>query len=322
MIKLSNLFGCPKCKGELIIIKHKYICNSCKDTYQIVSEIPIFLKDDKSNSYSKYWDKGWKNRSDIGDQNFHKKPKSDYYEYIKNVLLKVKEIKSPVTSISMQKENETLLNIGCGMMEAPVIIMMGINNYIGIDFSYTAVKSSLESIKKLNGHGVTLQANAESLPIKSETIDQVYSAGVLHHTPNIETTFDEIYRVLKPSGRCIIGLYRTYSLKFIVAKIIGTLKGLLSKKGYAWYAFTEGSWKTDGLSNPWTKTFSKKQIISMLKKYNYIDVNFRVIGFNWGDCVPIIGKHFQKTRLGKKSASLLKEKLGSMLVVTFVKPQD
>ena len=322
MIKLSNLFGCPKCKGELIIIEQKYTCNSCRDTYPIVSEIPIFLSGDKSDSYSKYWDKGWKNRSDTGDQNFHKKSKSDYFEDIKNILLKIKENKTPVTSIKMQKENETLLNIGCGMMEAPVIIMMGINNYIGIDYSYTAVKSSLESIKKLNGNGVTLQATAESLPIKCETIDQVYSSCVLHHTPNIETTFDEVYRVLKPSGRGIIGLYRTYSPKFIVARIIGSLKRLLNKKGYAWYAFTEGSWKTDGLFNPWSKTFSKKQIISMLKKYNYSDINFRVIGFNWGDCVPIIGKYFQKTRIGKKSALLLKEKLGSMLVVTFVKSQD
>ena len=319
MVKLSNIYCCPACKGELTFNKNEYTCNYCSKSYPIINEIPIFLIDDETDNYRIYWDKGWANRSKIGDQKFHRKPKKDYNEDIQNILRRIKENKNSVTSITKQKTNDILLNIGCGMMEAPVIIKMGINNYIGIDYSFTASKSSLESIKKLDGHGVTLQSNAESLPIKTASISQVYTAGVLHHTPNIILALDEINRVLKPSGRVVLGLYYTFSPKFIAARIVGTIKGLLKKRRFHWYTFSEESWKTNGLSNQWTKTYSKKQIISMLKKYNYSDIRFRKIGFNWGDCIPILGKYFQKTTIGKKSAFLLREKFGSMLVVTFIK---
>ena len=65
--------------------------------------------------------------------------------------------------------------------------------------------------------------------------------------------------------------------------------------------------------------FSKEQVLLMLKKYNYSNIKIRSIGFQWGDVIPIFGKYFAKTLIGKKTASYLSDKLGSMFVITFNK---
>ena len=317
-MNLTNFFACPKCKGNLINNVISYSCNLCEETYSIEADIPIFLTGVKTDVYSDYWNQGWQDRFNNGDMFFHKQSKEEYYEIVVDRLKQSEQLQTPITSLTVQQENQSVLNIGCGLNESSLITMMGVNNYIGIDYSFSAAKYSLDGIQKLSGHGITIQANAENLPIKSKSISQVFSNGVLHHTPNIVVTLDEIHRVLKPSGIGVIGLYSKYSPKFIVAFFVGTLKGWASRKKVSWFAHTEEAWKVEGLFNPWTKTFSRKEIILMFKKYNYSDIKIRSTGFQWGDSIPIIGKYFGKTRIGKKSAMFLSKKMGSMLVITFV----
>lgn len=63
------------------------------------------------------------------------------------------------------------------------------------------------------GYGSDLYVgDAENLPFKNNQFDFVYSFGVLHHTPNMEKAIQEVHRVLKPGGRCWIGLYNKNSL--------------------------------------------------------------------------------------------------------------
>src|SRR5215210_462214 len=56
--------------------------------------------------------------------------------------------------------------------------------------------------------------DAENIPFGDDTFDLVYSNGVIHHTPNTAQVVGEIYRVLKPGGRCIIMVYAENSLHY------------------------------------------------------------------------------------------------------------
>jgi SAM-dependent methyltransferase len=40
--------------------------------------------------------------------------------------------------------NKIVLNIGCGTGEAPYFAVLGARNYIGIDYSFTAVEKSYD----------------------------------------------------------------------------------------------------------------------------------------------------------------------------------
>lgn len=60
----------------------------------------------------------------------------------------------------------------------------------------------------------TIVGDVEDMPYDDNTFDFVYSFGVLHHTPNINKALTEIYRVMKPNGKCYLAVYNKNSMFF------------------------------------------------------------------------------------------------------------
>ncbi len=135
------------------------------------------------------------------------------------------------------------------------------------------------------------QAEAEALPFQSNTIDYVYSSGVLHHTPNTEQTLKEVHRVLKPGGTTMIGLYATYSVMFLWYRLRAILAGNISASAIEnWMnANTEGEWKTEDRENQWTKTFTKAEFARIMKRAGFSDVRIKQTPQQI-KTIPIIGK--------------------------------
>ena len=52
------------------------------------------------------------------------------------------------------------------------------------------------------------------MPFPDDYFDIVFSHGVLHHVPDIETAQKEIHRVLKSDGELIVMLYAKWSLNY------------------------------------------------------------------------------------------------------------
>jgi ubiquinone/menaquinone biosynthesis C-methylase UbiE len=175
---------------------------------------------------SEFWDKGWKNRLEKTDHQFFIKEDSNSLRARVEKNIQHLEKTNYILMEAMPIKDKIVLNIGCGTGEAPLFTVLGAINYIGIDYSFYAARMSYEIIKKLGGYGITARANAELLPIKDNSVDLIYSCGVLHHTPEIQKTLDEVYRVIKPSGKVIIGLYNTYSPLFIMSRVIGKFLNL------------------------------------------------------------------------------------------------
>jgi ubiquinone/menaquinone biosynthesis C-methylase UbiE len=62
--------------------------------------------------------------------------------------------------------------------------------------------------------GTFKHGDAEAIPFADASFDLVYSNGVIHHTPNTVRVVEEVYRVLRPGGRCIIMVYAENSLHY------------------------------------------------------------------------------------------------------------
>jgi len=66
-------------------------------------------------------------------------------------------------------------------------------------------------------HRSLKQGSVLGIPFDDHIFDIVFSHGVLHHVPDIETAQREIHRVLKPDGELIVMLYSKWSLNYLVS---------------------------------------------------------------------------------------------------------
>ena len=72
-------------------------------------------------------------------------------------------------------------------------------------------------------------ADTAKLPFQNEEFELIYSMGVLHHTNDITTSVSEIKRVLSIDGTAYFALYRTFSLKVLIALAIRKIQYLCDK---------------------------------------------------------------------------------------------
>ncbi|MBW1712193.1 MAG: class I SAM-dependent methyltransferase, partial [Deltaproteobacteria bacterium] len=74
-------------------------------------------------------------------------------------------------------------------------------------FTEKAAVSTRDALRIYGLEGLVIQADAQKLPLKTGSIDRVYSMGVLHHLPDTNLGLAEAHRVLKPGGSALISLY-------------------------------------------------------------------------------------------------------------------
>lgn len=117
-----------------------------------------------------------------------------------------------------------ILEIGCGQGTDSLYCCQKTSEdvkYIAIDLSLKSIENAMLSVKEimpdLRITPLFQIGNAEHLAFPDNTFDCVVSLGVLHHTPSLEQSLDEIFRVLKSDGIAIISLYRRLSPKLLIA---------------------------------------------------------------------------------------------------------
>ena len=189
-------------------------------------------------------------------------------------------------------EYKKYLEIGCGQGVDSFYICSNLNKetkYIGTDYSPVSLKraaSFISEAKKLFNLEVIpefLHMDASSLKFSNEEFDFVYSNGVLHHTPNPQKCINEVYRILKRGGQAKIFLYRKYSLKVGVAKVlrlIQTIADKLLSKDHIIYNFLLmkgksnffGSMFLECFGVPWMEWYSRNELENMFKEFDSIKI--------------------------------------------------
>jgi SAM-dependent methyltransferase len=83
---------------------------------------------------------------------------------------------------------------------------------IGIDLTTSGTHLTLERLRLEDLSAPIIQADAERLPLRDESIDVLYSFGVLHHSTNPECAFAEAHRVLRRGGTLRAMVYHSNSI--------------------------------------------------------------------------------------------------------------
>lgn len=135
------------------------------------------------------------------NQSLHYNSKGDFFPF------------SKIFNYEKYKE-KPVLEVGCGMGTMAMNWAKKGANIHAIDLSQQSIEQTRERFRILNLEGDIRQSDARELPFESNQFSYVYSWGVLHHSPDINKSFEEIYRVLVPGGQVGIMLYNRNSLLF------------------------------------------------------------------------------------------------------------
>ena len=103
--------------------------------------------------------------------------------------------------------NDRILDIGCGGgVNIEKFLEITENNVDGLDYSEVSVKESLKRNRRFvdEGRCRVIQANVCDMPIDDESYDLVSAFETIYFWPDIENTFKEVSRIIKPTGQFMI----------------------------------------------------------------------------------------------------------------------
>ena len=103
--------------------------------------------------------------------------------------------------------NEKILDIGCGGgVNIEKFLRLTPNNVDGLDYSEVSVVASIERNRDAvdNGRCTVMQADVSDMPIEDERYNLATAFETIYFWPEIQETFKEVSRIIKPEGRFMI----------------------------------------------------------------------------------------------------------------------
>lgn len=170
---------------------------------------------------------------------------------------------------------ERVLEIGHGIGTDLVRFAQNGMSVAAVDLAESHHAMAAENLKLNSFDGDLRLCDATDLPFEDESFDLIYSFGVLHHMNNPEACVSECYRVLKPGGRIVVGLYHRYSIFLLVQKLLfhGLLFGKLFSRGYRGLMATIEVGADGDTHAPFVRTYSKREMRNLLRPSRRIDVS-------------------------------------------------
>ena len=168
------------------------------NTEPTIKDVHSFWSDHVNNEYY--------TKEDRGSEVYFKEIEQKRYAHHYHLVELFDEYRNP------SQDSNKLLEIGCSAGVDTVQWYKAGYDVTAVDLTEAAIAIAKERAER-EGYDIDYRvANAEELNIPENTYDKVYSFGVLHHTPDIQKSIDEVNRILKPEGKAIIMLYAKYSL--------------------------------------------------------------------------------------------------------------
>ena len=140
-----------------------------------------------------------------------------YFEEISQKRFQGREWHVPTVAKFDSFRGKDVLEIGCGVGTDGIEFARNGANYVGVDLTPNSVELTRERFKLFGAPGRFEVANVEeNLPLADESIDHVYSFGVIHHSPAPEKIVGRIYRVLRKGGTFTVMLYNRSSINYYI----------------------------------------------------------------------------------------------------------
>lgn len=165
-----------------------------------------------------------------------------------------------ILNLVCPSSNETIVEIGVGRGTTTLSLARSAQKVIGIDNSKEMLQIAGQNIRNSSQRNIYLKlGEAEKVPLKSKSANQVLASTVLHHTVSPSKAIREMARILKKRGKLVIIEYEQHNCDWLREKGDDIWLGFLPQDINNWLkraglskieTFSLGKWPPDCPDNP------------------------------------------------------------------------
>lgn len=194
------MLRCPSCSGSVHLEKAEYVggrvengeltCICCDRSYPIVGFIPRFvLSEDYTDTFGFQWNRFAKTQLDSCSG--HPISRERFFRT------------TGWTPEAMK--GKWVLDVGCGAGRFAEVGLSTGANIVALDYS-NAVDACRDNLFP-NSALEIIQGDIYQLPFRGGQFDFVYCVGVLQHTPDVQTAFAMLPKLLSAGGKLAVDVY-------------------------------------------------------------------------------------------------------------------
>jgi len=142
-----------------------------------------------------------------------------------------------------RSQRARVLDAGCGAGELSRTVAELGHDVFSMDLANEMLSTAREKVSENGFRPVLMQGDIEHLPFEDESLDAVFSLGVLQYLPTDEKAVGEIGRVLKKDGLAIISLPNMTRMSVF-------LDAYYLKRIMDYVRIKKLKWKSDGTAQP------------------------------------------------------------------------
>jgi len=211
--RFRALLACPGCAGEL---SDAWTCRSCRTSFDASDSIPnLRLPTVGATETVRLF--------------YEAAPFPGYPPRDTLHALRARAERNPFVRLLDRSipEDARIVEIGCGTGQMSLYLARGDRTVIAADLSRAALRLGAQAANRFGVGGAQfIETDLQRPALKPGAFDVVYSAGVLHHTPDPRKSFVKLVHLARPGGVLVIGLYNALAripsrLRRVTARVSG-----------------------------------------------------------------------------------------------------
>jgi len=213
MDRFRELLACPACGGALA---DDLSCGRCGTRFDAPDGIPnLRLPSD--------------GRTEVVRRFYERSPFPGYPPRDSLQALRARAERSPFARLLDRAipGNARIVEIGCGTGQMCLYLVRADRVIVGADLTRASLILGAEAARRFRLDRVQfVETDLRRPGLKAGSFDVVYSAGVLHHTPNPRASFVRLAQLARPGGTIVLGVYNTFArlpsrLRRLAARLSG-----------------------------------------------------------------------------------------------------
>lgn len=126
------------------------------------------------------------------------------------------------------------------------------------------------------------RSDANKLPYPDNHFDCVYSFGVIHHIPDVDTVLDEVFRVLRPGGVFQVAVYHLFSIHTFSLFLRSIFTGRIVGIGISGVLATIESGADGVVVKPYVRLYSARTLEKLLRRHDFqvVKTGVRQVNFD------------------------------------------